>query len=157
MSPSTSSAAEDPRFQPAAMPSATVHWRAEDAPQPQLAALPRQDWRGGLPAGALRRVLLHIEENLGERVGLGTLAAVAGLSKWHFGRAFKRSVGTAPHSYLVQRRIERAKQLVAETNRPLADIGYETGFADQSHFTHVFAAMVGATPLSFRRRCRCAL
>src|SRR6516164_8931337 len=64
--------------------------------------------RGGLPPGVLKRVQQYVEDHLAERVGIERLAAIAGLSAFHFARAFKQSQGVTPHSYLLHRRIVRA-------------------------------------------------
>jgi AraC-like DNA-binding protein len=109
---------------------------------------------GGLAPRALQRVREYVEEHLSENIELETLADIAGLSKWHFARAFKQSVGTPPHFYLVQRRLERAQQLLAETDLPLAQIALKIGFSDQSHFSRRFRTLLGLTPRSFRRSKR---
>jgi AraC-like DNA-binding protein len=105
---------------------------------------------GGLTPCALRRVREYIEEHLVENIELETLAEIAGLSKWHFARAFKQSVGTPPHCYLIQRRLERAKGLLAETDLSLAHIALKSGFSDQSHFSRRFRVFIGVTPRLFR-------
>jgi AraC-like DNA-binding protein len=109
---------------------------------------------GGLAPRALIRVREYIGGHLGENIELETLAGIAGLSKWHFARAFKQSVGTPPHFYLLQRRLERAQQLLAETDLSLAQIALRIGFSDQSHFSRRFRMFVGMTPRSFRRSKR---
>jgi AraC-like DNA-binding protein len=109
---------------------------------------------GGLAPRALQRVREYVEEHLSENIELETLADIAGLSKWHFARAFKQSVGTPPHFYLVQRRLERAQELLAETDLPLAQVALKIGFSDQSHFSRRFRTLLGLTPRSFRRSKR---
>jgi transcriptional regulator of acetoin/glycerol metabolism/AraC-like DNA-binding protein len=110
--------------------------------------------RGGLPPGAMRRVREYVETRLGESIDLAALAGIAGLSLYHFARAFKQSVGVAPHHYLVQRRIERAQELLARTELSLSEIALATGFSDQSHFARHFRQMLGLTPGQFRRSQR---
>jgi AraC-like DNA-binding protein len=110
--------------------------------------------QGGLAPRVLQRVREYIDARLGENIELEALAETAGLSRCHFARAFKQSVGTAPHSYLMQRRLERAKQLIVETALPLAEIALECGFSDQSHFSRRFLQYVGATPRAFRWSAR---
>jgi AraC-like DNA-binding protein len=105
---------------------------------------------GGLTPRALQRIRDYIEEHLAENIELETLAEIAGLSKWHFARAFKQSVGTPPHFYLIQRRLERAQELLAETDLSLGQIALKSGFSDQSHFSRRFRMFVGVTPRSFR-------
>jgi AraC family transcriptional regulator len=114
-------------------------------------AAPGQDQiRGGLPALRLKRVLEYIESNLSQDVHLGELAETAGLSEFHFAKLFKGSTGASPHQYILQRRLERAKELLRKPSMSLSEISLEAGFADQSHFTNVFRRFVGATPSKFR-------
>ncbi|MBI1774413.1 MAG: helix-turn-helix domain-containing protein [Proteobacteria bacterium] len=108
--------------------------------------------RGGLSPIVLRRVLEYIDVSLRENVGLAALAKIAGLSIWHFARAFKRAVGMPPHGYLLQRRIERARELLESTNLPIAEIALSVGFSDQSHFARHFRRLTGQTPTLARRR-----
>jgi len=112
--------------------------------------MPVPQARGGLPPGATRRVREYVEAHLSESIELATLAAAAGLSLYHFARAFKQSAGVTPHHYLVQRRIERAQQLLTGTDLSLAEIALTTGFSDQSHFARHFRQMLGVTPGQFR-------
>ena len=99
----------------------------------------------------LKRVIAHIEENLGDSsLGVADLAAVAHVSPFHFSRAFKASLGRPPHRFLVERRLERAKALILETTISLAEIAIETGFADQAHLSAVFRRETGTTPGRFR-------
>jgi len=102
--------------------------------------------RGGLAATAKRRVLELIDAALDARLTIETLAAEAGLSPAHFARAFKESLGTAPHQYLLTRRLERARRLLETTGASLSDIAQRTGFADQAHFTRLFKRAFGTTP-----------
>jgi AraC-like DNA-binding protein len=106
--------------------------------------------RGGLPPRALRRVREFIETHLEENISIQTLATIAGLSKYHFARAFKQSEGTTPHGYLVQCRVRRAQDLLAATDLPLSEIALASGFADQSHCARRFREHVGVTPSSYR-------
>ena len=110
--------------------------------------------RGGLPPGALKRVREYIEAHLEDRPSLEKLAATAGLSVFHFARAFKQSQGMTPHSYLLHRRVVRAQELLSATDLSLSQIALVSGFADQSHFTRHFRQRVGVPPSSFRRSQR---
>jgi AraC-like DNA-binding protein len=107
--------------------------------------------RGGLPSAALRRVHDYIDAHLSDSIELVELAAIAGLSIFHFARQFKHSAGVTPHHYLVSRRVERAKELLAGANLSLSEIAFASGFADQSHLTRHFRQIVGMTPGQFRR------
>jgi len=106
--------------------------------------------RGGLPPGAMRRVREHVEAHLSESMDLAELAAIAGLSLYHFARAFKQSAGVTPHHYLVHRRIERAQEMLARSGLPLSQIALAAGFSDQSHLARHFRQMLGMTPGQFR-------
>ena len=107
--------------------------------------------RGGLPNASLRRVKDYVDAHLAEPIELATLADVAGVSLFHFARAFKQSSGMTPHHYLVQKRVERAQSLLAQSDRTLSEIALTAGFADQSHLTRRFRQVVGITPSEFRR------
>jgi transcriptional regulator GlxA family with amidase domain len=72
----------------------------------------------------------------------------------HFARAFRTSVGMPPHRYLVERRVARARELLASTNMPLAEIALAAGFSDQSHFARRFREHVGTTPRAYRWNLR---
>ena len=82
------------------------------------------------------------------RLTLADLAADAGLSRYQFLRAFTRLTGLPPHAYLLQRRVQRARQLV-RGGLPLAETAAASGFADQSHMTRYFARCFGLTPGAF--------
>jgi transcriptional regulator GlxA family with amidase domain len=106
--------------------------------------------RGGLPPRALRRVREHIEAHLEETISIDGLAGIVGLSKYHFARAFKQSAGLSPHNYLVQRRVRRVQELLADTDLTLSEIAFACGFSNQSHCARRFRERVGITPSSYR-------
>ena len=105
---------------------------------------------GGLSAGAMRRVREYVEIHLSKNIDLAALAAVAGLSMHHFARQFKQSSGVTPHHYLTKKRVERAQEMLVETDLSLSEIAYAAGFSDQSHLARHFRYMVGTTPREFR-------
>jgi AraC family transcriptional regulator len=107
--------------------------------------------RQGLAPWQVRKVLSHIEANLGMHLRNRDLAAVARLSEYHFNVAFRKSVGEAPHGYIIRRRVERAQGLMLSTERPLSDIALECGLADQAHFSRLFRTIVGESPAAWRR------
>ena len=106
--------------------------------------------RGGLTPGALRRVREHIETHLDHRISIQDLAGIAGLSMHHFARAFKRSEGASPHNYLLHRRIQRVRALLASTDVAISVIAVACGFSDQSHCARRFKECVGVTPGRYR-------
>ncbi len=107
--------------------------------------------RQGLAPWQVRRVLAHIESNLGTTLRNKDLAAVARLSTFHFAVAFRSSVGDSPHGYVIRRRVERAQGLMLSTEKPLSEIAAECGLADQAHLTRLFRRIVGESPAAWRR------
>jgi len=95
-------------------------------------------------------VLDRIEETLDSDPGLSDLAALMGLSVSHFSHAFAAAYGVAPHRYIVQRRIDRAKALLRTSNATVATISARVGFSSQSRFTQIFARQTGITPSAYR-------
>lgn len=106
--------------------------------------------RGGLASYRLRMVRDYMEENLASEMTLADLAAIAGISHTHFCRAFHASTGVPPHRYIIARRVERAKGLLADGDMRIAEIAIAVGFGDQSHMTKHFRSLVGTTPGRFR-------
>jgi AraC family transcriptional regulator len=107
--------------------------------------------KGGMGEGRLRRTVEYIEENLGSDLGLDELAANVCLSPHYFCSLFRQSTRMTPHQWVLQRRIERAKQLLVEGRKSIVEISAELGFADQSHFGTVFKRLVGTTPAALAR------
>src|SRR5690349_21421095 len=119
-----------------------------DGASPELAT---SGVRQGLAPWQVRRVLVHIEANLGSPIRNKDLAALARLSTFHFNVAFRNSVGDSPHGYLIRRRVERAQGLMLATAKSLSDIAAECGLADQAHMTRLFRKIVGESPAAWRR------
>jgi AraC family transcriptional regulator len=106
--------------------------------------------RQSAPCGRLQQVVEHIRTNLGTELSIVALARIAQTSPFHFARQFKVSTGLTPHQYVLEGRIERAKQLLANLQFSIADVAQACGFATQAHLTTVFRAHVGATPGTYR-------
>ena len=104
----------------------------------------------GLSPRQLRISKQYLQENFASDVSLRTLANLAGVSVSRFSRGFKASTGSAPYSWLILARIEKAKDLLRHQSHPISDIAVEVGFADQSHFTKSFRRLVGVTPREWR-------
>ncbi len=111
-------------------------------------------FKGGLPGFALRQVCEYIDANLSSDISLAQLARIARMSSYHFARLFRQSMGVSPHQYLIRRRVARARDLLRESSRPLAEISHEVGYESQSHFTAVFRKSTGLTPKVFRSQYR---
>ena len=109
-----------------------------------------QSVTGGLPGFKLRRVKEFITENLEEDLSLAEISAVADLSQFHFARAFRKSTGLTPQQFLMQQRIERAKELLAKHDLPIVEVSLRTGFKNQSHFTSLFRKFTSLTPKVWR-------
>jgi AraC family transcriptional regulator len=107
-----------------------------------------------LAPAALRRVRELIEAELHGDLSVDDLATAAGLSRAHFARAFRAATGETPYGYVRQRRVERARRLLAATDLEAASIAGLTGFSSPSHFGRVFKAVTGATPAAYRRQLR---
>lgn len=104
-----------------------------------------------LPSVALRArdyMHAHLEQNL----GLDELAWASGVDRFRLSRAFKAAFGVAPHTYLIQLRLARARRLLAAGQTP-ARVATSLGFADQSHMGRWFRRAYGLTPAHYRRRC----
>jgi AraC-like DNA-binding protein len=100
----------------------------------------------------LRRARDHADRWYAEPVDVASMAAVAGLSKYHFLRLFRAAYGTTPGEYLSQRRIERAQDLLRATNLTVTEVCHAVGFSSLGSFSARFRAVVGETPSEFQRR-----
>jgi transcriptional regulator GlxA family with amidase domain len=84
------------------------------------------------------------------------LARVSGVSEAHFARSFKQAFGVPPHRYLLTRRIERAKALLRDTDLPVTDIAFETGWNSLGTFGRIFRDVTGESPSELRAREKAA-
>src|SRR6266480_2838153 len=110
--------------------------------------------RGGLAPWQAKRACERLESDLGGTLSLQQIAAEFDLSVSHFSRAFRISTGLPPHQWLLRQRVKAAKQLMTVRDLPLSEIAMSAGFANQSHFTRVFSAVVGVSPGVWRREKR---
>jgi AraC family transcriptional regulator len=106
----------------------------------------------GLSPRRLQLCQQYIEQHLGERLSVDSIAAVGGLSTYHFARVFKQATGKTPHQYILERRIALAQLSIRNTTRPLNEISEELGFRNASHFSAVFMEHTGMTPSEHRLR-----
>jgi AraC family transcriptional regulator len=107
--------------------------------------------RGGLAPWQVRRAKELLGANLDGAITLKEIAQECRLSVSHFSRAFRQTVGVAPHRWLLSFRVDLAKGLLREQEKTLSDVALACGFADQSHFTRVFTRMTGTSPGAWRR------
>ena len=98
----------------------------------------------------LARIEDYVAANLEGDFGIRELAALAGLSRFQFARAFRASVGSSPHRFVMARRIERARAMLDHTDRALHEIAAATGFSDQSHLTREIKRRYGLPPGALR-------
>jgi AraC family transcriptional regulator len=107
--------------------------------------------KGGLASRPLQRVIDYVNEHLQEELSLVELSRIAKLSPHHFAAAFKASTGISPHHYVIERRIDRARDLLRLSEKTISEIAYAVGFSNQSHLTANFRRTMGVTPRKFRQ------
>jgi AraC family transcriptional regulator len=111
---------------------------------PRTVKTPLAPWR-------LQRVVDYVESHLSDRISLSDLSEVAGLSRMHFAAQFRLATGVSPHSYIITRKVERAKQLLLDQAFSIVDIALLLGFSSQAHFTQIFKKAIGDTPHRWRQ------
>jgi AraC family transcriptional regulator len=109
-----------------------------------------QQRASGMVQWKLKRVLDYIEEHIDRDLGLEELSEGLDMTAHYFCRSFRKSVGMPPHRYLISRRIERAKELLASSEKDVTEIALEVGFSSHSHFTTAFRRLVGYAPRTYR-------
>jgi AraC family transcriptional regulator len=124
-------------------------WELRHAAEPKHPRL--SPVRGGLTPRQLTRVTEFIDAQIQNEIAISDLAALAGLSQYHFIRAFKDTVGLPPYQYVLSERIRRARELLSKSDLSLGDIAFAVGFSDASQLNRVFQKFVGVTPTAFRR------
>lgn len=110
------------------------------------------DERLALSPHKLKAALDFVESHLAQNISVEDIASAAKISPCHFAHTFRRAMGVSPYHYLLQRRIERAKCLLRETDAAISDVALATGFSSQSHFTACFRRTSQQTPRRFRER-----
>lgn len=105
----------------------------------------------GLSKRKLQQTLQYIHQNLSEDLSLQAIATHIGFSQYYFCRLFKESTGLTPYQYIIQQRIERAKQLLIQGEYSIVDVALQVGFANQSHFCQRFRRITGVSPRVYRR------
>ena len=110
--------------------------------------------KGGLAGWQLRRVTEYLNAYHDRDIAIADLAAIAGLSMFHFARAFKASTGVSPGRYQMLIRLERAKRMLRETDMKLVDVALEIGFDAQHSLSRLFRREVGVAPLRYRQSHR---
>ena len=111
---------------------------------------PALNVKGGLSVRSVHRVQEFLRENFSRKLTLAEMAAVCGLSPYHFVRAFSRTFGAPPHQYVLDLRLDFAERLLADSGMTIADIAHLSGFSSQSHFTTVMKKYRRVTPLQAR-------
>lgn len=99
----------------------------------------------------VRRVRDFIRANLEGRITLDDMAAVAGYSRFHFGRAFKQTTGMPPYAYVHHERLASARELLEQTSLPIAQVARQCGFGSHAYFSVRFRDATGLTPAEYRR------
>ncbi len=105
---------------------------------------------GGLSKRALKAAIDYVGDNLQEDLTLAEMAGAVHMSTYHFSRLFKGSTGLAPHQYVIERRVQRARELLSSTDLPIVEIAFLCGFAHQSHLNRHFKRLLGVNPKALR-------
>jgi AraC family transcriptional regulator len=108
--------------------------------------------KGGISKTRLGRVLEYVAANSHLDLRLDDLAQVAEMSQFHFARLFRRSMGVAPHRYLMDQRLQQAKVLLHLDTRTVAEVATKIGFANAGHFARAFKRHLGVSPTEWRRK-----
>lgn len=111
---------------------------------------PTLNVKGGLSVRGARRVQEFLNENFSRKLALSEMAAVCGLSPYHFMRAFSKTFGAPPHQYVLDLRLDFAERLLLDRRITIAEIAHLCGFSSQSHFTTIMKKYRGVTPLQVR-------
>jgi AraC family transcriptional regulator len=107
-------------------------------------------YRGGLTPARLRRVTELVQAKMEDDLTLDELAESVGLSTAHFSQMFRKSTGQSPHQFVLQYRVDRAKEMLRAAETRVLDVALACGFKTQQHFARVFRRMCGASPMEYR-------
>lgn len=105
---------------------------------------------GGLSDRQLLQVADYVRDHLAEEIKIAELAELTRMSHFHFSRLFKQAVGVPPHQYVIEQRVERAKQLLKQTQLPIMEVAIEFGFSSHSHLGKWFRQCTGVSPKAYR-------
>jgi len=119
----------------------------------QLPAAPAAAPAQALPPHKMRRAIEYIERHYQDDIGFRAIADQLGMSPYHFARLFKQATGESPHQFIMRRRIEMAKKMLAESDRSVAEVAFEVGYKSQSYFTTRFTRYTGMPPAAYRAGC----
>lgn len=100
----------------------------------------------------LQRSLKFINDNYMNKISLEKAALKAGMSKFHFSREFKKSIGNSYQIYLNKIRVERAKELLKDPNLSISEVAFSVGYSDLSHFERIFKKVLGCNPSQYQHR-----
>ena len=127
-----------------ALAAALIDGHAVRRPSPQI-------FRGGLTPSRLRKVTELVHTKIDEELTLEQMAEAVSLSVAHFSQMFRKSTGQSPHQFVLQQRIERAKELLRKAEARVLDVAVACGFKTQQHFARVFRQICGTSPTQYRR------
>ncbi|QUT05977.1 helix-turn-helix transcriptional regulator [Sphingobium phenoxybenzoativorans] len=117
----------------------------------EVLSLPQMQGAGRLTARQTSAVIDYIGDNLAHDLSLSDLAGVAGLSRYHFGRAFKTTTGQSPYAFILQRRVDAAAEMMATSRMSVEQVAEMCGFRTTANLRRKFQQAKGMTPLAFRR------
>jgi len=107
--------------------------------------------RGGLTTRQVTIIADYMDAHLTEKVTISELASLLDLTRFHFIRAFKQAAGLPPHQFLIRRRVDRAKDMLADSRSSIAEIAERSGFGSPIQLTRAFRRVLGTTPSAMRR------
>jgi AraC family transcriptional regulator len=112
---------------------------------------PLRDYQGGMPKRKLQQAIAYIHEHLADDLTIAAIADELEMSQYYFSRLFKQSIGVSPYRYVMEQRIEAAKQLLKRTPLSISVIADRVGFANQNQLTIQFRNLTGTTPSNYRK------